>query len=215
MSQARRFWDRLLRTCVSHPTDVLDPPKEIAMRRIVLAFRAFFHVLFHREIAEAVARILEQQKLPMRKEPPAVKEEAPKQPARPKPPVPVRNDAVTLLATLQREARFVDFLQEPLAGYSDAQVGAAARDVHRDCAAVVQRLFALKPVVEQPEGAEIELPAGFDPGRYRLTGNVIGDPPFHGRVVHHGWEAGQCELPAWSGSGEAARVIAPVEVELK
>lgn len=183
------------------------------MRRIVIAFRAFFHALFHREIAEAIARILEQGKIPMRKEP-AV-EETPKPPAKPKPLPPARNDAVTLLATLQREARFVDFLQEPLAGYSDAQVGAAARDVHRDCAAVVQRLFDLKPVVEQPEGAEIELPAGFDPGRFRLTGNVAGDPPFRGRLVHHGWEAGKCELPAWSGSSEAARVIAPVEVELK
>ena len=48
------------------------------------------------------------------------------------------------------------------------------------------------------------MPAGFDPGRWRLTGNVTGEPPFHGRLVHPGWEATICELPTWSGSAAAA-----------
>ena len=60
----------------------------------------------------------------------------------------------------------------------------------------------------------MEVPAGFDAGRYRLTGNVVGDPPFHGRLAHHGWEAAAVQLPAWSGTALAARVVAPVEVEL-
>ena len=42
--------------------------------------------------------------------------------APPQPTAPVRNDAISLLATLQREARFVDIVKEPLADYSDAQV---------------------------------------------------------------------------------------------
>ena len=58
----------------------------------------------------------------------------------PKPPA--RSEAITLLAALQREARFVDFIQESLAGYTDAQIGAAARDVHRDCGTVLKRMFA-------------------------------------------------------------------------
>jgi hypothetical protein len=53
------------------------------------------------------------------------------------------------LAALQREARLVDFVQEPIAAYSDAQIGAAVRDVHRGCAEVIERLFSLKPVVLQ------------------------------------------------------------------
>jgi DNA topoisomerase VI subunit B len=178
------------------------------MRRIVLAFRAFFLALFSGEASAKIAAALEQRELP------APVEEKPKPVVRPKPAA-VRSEAVTLLATLQREARFVDFLQEPLAGYSDAQVGAVARDVHRDCGAVIQRLFGVKPVVNDPEGAEIELPAGFDSGRFRLVGNVAGEPPFRGRLVHHGWEASKCEVPAWTGSEEATRVVAPSEIELK
>jgi hypothetical protein len=33
--------------------------------------------------------------------------------------------------------------------------------------------------------------------------------------VHHGWQAMQYELPAWSGQEESARVIAPAEVEVQ
>jgi hypothetical protein len=136
-------------------------------------------------------------------------------PAAPKPsPKPVRSEAVTLLATLQREARFVDFIKEPLDGYSDAQIGAAARDVHRDCAKVLDRLFAIRALNDQEEGSSLEVPAGFDAGRYRLTGNVAGNPPFRGRLVHHGWEAAEVQLPEWSGTQQSARVIAPIEVEL-
>ena len=58
----------------------------------------------------------------------------------------MRSDAINLLAALQREARFVDFIKEPIAGYSDAQIGAAVRDVHRDCGALLERLFGLKPI---------------------------------------------------------------------
>lgn len=184
------------------------------MRRIVIAFRAFFLTLFHGDVAAQVDEALRRPTLPSPTEPPAKEKTAAKAPPV-KPAAPTRSEAISLLAALQREARFVDFLQEPLAGYSDAQVGAAARDVHRDCAAVVERLFALKPVVPEEEGSPLELPAGFDSGRYRLTGNVAGEPPFRGRVVHHGWEASRCETPAWAGSADAARVVAPCEVELK
>lgn len=177
------------------------------VRRIRLAFRAFFVALFYPETATQIEEALGRRELP-----------APQEVLRPVPvakPKAVRSEAITLLATLQREARFVDFLQEPLGDYSDAQVGAVARDVHRGCAAALERMFALKPLSNDCEGATIELPAGFDAGRYRLVGNVVGEPPFRGQLVHHGWEAARCELPAWSGSEEAVRVVAPSEIELK
>jgi hypothetical protein len=63
---------------------------------------------------------------------PQPKQDAKKPAAAPRP----RSEALTLLATLQREARFVDFIKESLEGYSDAQIGAVARDVHRDCGKV-------------------------------------------------------------------------------
>ncbi|MBN2475432.1 MAG: DUF2760 domain-containing protein [Pirellulales bacterium] len=178
------------------------------MRRIILAIRAFFGAL----CSAATAREIEQALCGGPAEPPQRQTE-PKRPSAPPPPA--RSEAVTLLSTLQREARFIDFIQESLEGYSDAQIGAAARDVHRDCAKVLLRLFAIRPIHADEEGAEVEVSPGFDAGRYRLTGNVVGEPPFRGPLVHHGWEAAKCELPAWSGSRQAARVIAPVEVELK
>jgi hypothetical protein len=103
---------------------------------------------------------------------------------------------------------------EPLAGYGDAQVGAVARDVHRDCGAVVKRLFDPQTTLAGEEGGTVEVSPGFDAGRYRLTGNVTGQPPYRGRLVHPGWEASKCELPTWTGTKESARIIAPAEVEL-
>lgn len=131
------------------------------------------------------------------------------------PPKPTRNDAITLLATLQREARFLDIVKEPLGDYSDAQVGAAARDVLRDCGAVLDRLFDLQPVVDQTEGDNLDLPKDYDAGRYRITGNVSGEPPYSGPLVHHGWEAKKCSLPQWTGSSDATRIVAPAELEVK
>ena len=177
--------------------------------RFSVAIRAFFRSLFNAEIAEQIDAILESGG-------PALAElPAPEPTAAEEPPKPSRSEALTLLATLQREARLVDFFKESLDGYSDAQIGAAVRDIHRDTAAVLQRLFAIEPVVEGEEGRQIEVPAGFDAGCYRLTGNVTGTPPFNGTVVHHGWRASKCELPAWSGGIKAAEIVAPAEVELK
>ncbi len=177
--------------------------------RIFLAFRAFFAVLFSRQTAERVAPAL------LGQTPEAPKLEAPKpEKAPPKPKKPSRSEAVTLLAALQREARFLDFIMEPLDGYTDAQVGAASRDVHRECGTVVERMFAVKPLLTDEEQSTVEVPAGFDSGKYHLTGNVTGEPPFKGQLMHPGWQATTCEVPQWAGSDEAARVIAPAEVEL-
>ncbi len=176
-----------------------------------VAIRAFFRSLFNAEIAQQIDAVLETGAAAVPELPPP----APQKPVVKEPPRPTRSEALTLLATLQREARLVDFFKESLDGYSDAQIGAAARDIHRDTAAVLERMFALEEVVEGEEGSQIEVPAGFDAGCYRLTGNVTGTPPFNGTLAHHGWKAGKCELPAWSGSDKSAYIVAPAEVELK
>jgi len=186
------------------------------MRRLWLSIRVFFSVLFHAEVAARVEEALRPgggaQAAAVAPGPKPDQRAEPKKATPPK--ATARSEALTLLATLQREARFADFIKEPLAGYSDAQIGAVARDVHRDCAAVVDRLFSLVPIVAQEEGSQADVPAGFDSGRFQLTGNIVGDPPFHGRLAHHGWEATKCEVPAWSGKDASARVVAPAEVEL-
>jgi len=178
---------------------------------IGVAFRAFFAALGGGDTAQRIDAALRggsaQEALPAPE-----KQEAKKE--KPKKAKPTRSDAITLLAALQREARLVDIVKEPLDGYTDSQVGAAARDVLRDTAAVLDRMFGLAPVVDEEDNAQVETPAGFDPARYKLTGNVGGTPPFKGTLVHHGWEATRCDLPQWSGSDAAASVIAPVELEL-
>jgi hypothetical protein len=186
------------------------------MHRIVLAFRAFFRVLTNRLVAEQIEDAL-------RKDGPKTLEWQPPEKRTEKQaekPAPVRktasrNDAVNLLAALQREARFVDFIKEPIAGYGDAQIGAAVRDIHRDCGALIERIFGLKPIESAAEGAEIQVSEGFDPARIRLVGNVTGAPPYHGKLCHHGWEAARCELPAWTGGDRAILVVSPAELELR
>ena len=182
-----------------------------------LAISVFFRVLFNGDTARRVQAALNgpaPTAKPAETKPAAVEPKpTPAQPAAK--PKPVRSEALTLLATLQREARLVDFLQEKLDGYEDAQIGAAVRDVHRDAAKTLERLFALKPLNSEAEGATLEVAAGFDPARFQLTGNVTGQPPFRGQMVHHGWEATRCDLPVWNGSEAAAKIVAPTEVELK
>ena len=146
-------------------------------------------------------------------EPKPVKgEKQPNKPAKPAPPV--RSDAINLLATLQREARFVDIVKEPLGDYTDEQVGAAARDVLRDCGTVLDRLFDLQPVIDEAEGANVDIPENADADQLRIAGNTANDPT-SGSLVHHGWKAKQCQLPKWSGAKGSALIVAPAEVEVK
>jgi Domain of unknown function (DUF2760) len=184
------------------------------MHRLAVAFRAFFRVLTNALVAEKVEQVLKGQALPAI-EHQSVEKVMPKPEPKPVKKTAVRSDALKLLEALQREARLVDFFQEPLTGYEDAQIGAVVRDLHRQCAAALERMFALKPIEEAPEGAAAEVPAGFDPARVHLSGNLNGPPPFRGKLCHHGWEATRCELPAWSGSDRSLLVIAPAEIEVK
>src|SRR5207245_4852765 len=99
-----------------------------------------------------------------------------------------------LLALLQREGRLLDFLLEDIQTYPDAQVGAAVRDIHRQCQAAVKEHLVLEPVLPRPELSEVEIPSGFDPAAARLTGNVTGQPPFKGTLQQHGWRVKEVQL---------------------
>lgn len=124
-----------------------------------------------------------------------------------------RDGALALLALLQREGRLVDFLQEPLDGFSDADIGAAARDVHRGCRKVIEQHLSLEPVMPGSEEARVAVPKGFDPAEVRLIGEARGEPPFRGTLRHHGWRVVDARLPALADGVDRA-VIAPAEVEL-
>ena len=125
-----------------------------------------------------------------------------------------RNEALSLLAVLQRDARLLDFLKESITAFSDAEVGAAARPVHKEAAAVIERIFGVVPLCAVPEGTSVEIPAGYDPSQYRLVGHVPEEAgPLHGVLVHPGWKAVRADVPAWNGRADAAIVVAPIEVE--
>ena len=119
--------------------------------------------------------------------------------------------ALRLLAMLQREGRLIDFCEEEIAAVPDAQLGAAARTVHDGCRKALRSAFELLPVRAEPEGAPLTVPAGFDPRAVRITGNLVGNPPFAGVLRHHGWRAAAVRMPSASGD---PRLIAPAEVEL-
>ncbi len=129
------------------------------------------------------------------------------------PPKPSPAAALQLLVLLQREGRLVDFLQEDLDAYSDAQIGAAVRSIHQGCRKALLEHLSLKPVIAEPEGQEVTVPEGFDPAAIRLTGHVVGSPPFKGILRHRGWRASRLELPERT-PGQDPAIIAPAEVEI-
>lgn len=121
--------------------------------------------------------------------------------------------ALQLLSLFQREARLIDFTQENLSGYSDADIGAAARVVHEGCSKVLREHFTIDAVRSEAEGSRITLPEGFDASAVRLTGNVVGKAPFTGTLSHRGWRASSVRLPKLAEAHDA-KVLAPAEVEL-
>jgi hypothetical protein len=68
--------------------------------------------------------------------------------------------------------------------------------VHEGCRKVLREHFTLSPVRSEAEGSRITLQAGFDAAAMRLTGNVVGQPPFTGTLSHRGWLVTQVRLPS-------------------
>jgi hypothetical protein len=124
-----------------------------------------------------------------------------------------RDGALALLALLQREGRFVDFVRDSVDGASDADIGAAAREVHRGCRKVLDQHLSIEPVMPGAEEAKVDVPKGFDPAEVRLIGEAKGEPPFRGTLRHHGWRVVDAKLPTLAEGVDRA-VIAPAEVEL-
>jgi len=177
--------------------------------RISIAIGAFFRALSDAEYAARLSRIDEAPQ-------PAA---APVAPAPAPAPTPITlrvatpDAALQLLSLFQREARLIDFTQENLSAYSDADIGAAARVVHEGCAKVLKEHFTIQPIRDEAEGSRIELPEGFDAAAVRLTGNVVGKAPFKGTLSHRGWRSAEVRLPKLAEAHDAS-ILAPAEVEL-
>jgi hypothetical protein len=118
-----------------------------------------------------------------------------------------------VLSVFQQDGRLIDFLQQDVAAFSDEEVGAAARVVHSGCRKALQRLVTPSRILNDEEGATVSVPQGFDANRFRLTGNVTGQPPYKGTLKHHGWAATDLKFPTLAENLDY-RVLAPAEVEL-
>jgi hypothetical protein len=161
-----------------------------------MAFAAFFCLLFKGRLPTALL--------------PATAAEVPAQPAA----ADTSDRAVQMLSLLQREGRFIDFALEDLATYSDAQIGAAARDVHAGCRRVLESYVTLEAILPGREGEAVTLGQNgqIDPAAFHLVGNVAGQPPFRGTLLHPGWRASRVQLPSLATTGRT--IVAPAEIEL-
>ncbi|MDE1006494.1 MAG: DUF2760 domain-containing protein [Paraburkholderia fungorum] len=178
--------------------------------RISLAVSTFFSILGDGEFAAGVLRLRNgggsaaasaaPAPAPAPQPAPTLKEASP-------------DAALQLLGLLQRDARFIDFVEEDIKSYSDADIGAAARLVHDGCRATLREHFTIRPVRDEAEGSRVTLAEGFDATSVRLTGNVVGKAPFNGSISHRGWRVDEVRLPKLTESHNA-KVIAPAEVEL-
>ncbi|MCK9622855.1 MAG: DUF2760 domain-containing protein [Methylobacter sp.] len=121
--------------------------------------------------------------------------------------------ALQLLGLLQKEARFIDFIKEDIAAFSDSDIGVAARVVHEGCNKAINEHFTLAAVRNEQEGSKIILPESFDAATVRLTGNIVGNAPFTGTLVHKGWQVTDIKLPKLT-LGHNTAIVAPAEVEL-
>ena len=167
--------------------------------RLGLAFR----VLFDGELA---ARLVD----------PEEAERALPAPAVVAPPLAVSKEpsvdgALQLLSLLQREGRFVDFVQQDVAAFPDADIGAAARVVHEGCRRALHAHARVVSVRSEAEGSPVTLAqASAD---VKLVGNVAGSAPFRGVLRHRGWRVQALSLPKLVGAQDP-EVVAPAELEL-
>jgi hypothetical protein len=176
------------------------------LNRIILAFRAFFALLFGGKLPEDLVAELG-----------FIRKPAPVPKAPPTPAAPVvksADGALQLLGMLQREARVLDFFMEDIAAYSDEQIGGAARDVHERTREVLIRHFAPAPVIDAVEGSVANAPEG-SPALVKYLGNVpaSGKPPA-GILRHKGWRATAASLPQLNSRADLA-VLAPAEIEVE
>jgi hypothetical protein len=165
----------------------MDGRREPTLNRLFLSIRAWWRTLTDREFAQRVDGLFSS--------------------------VPSGPD-LRVLAVLQRDGRLVDFLMEDIDPYTDTQIGAAVRDIHSGCRKALREYLSLEPVMPGQEESAVTVPPGFDPAAVRLTGQVTGNPPFSGRLKHHGWRVKSVQLPALPGSRGDQSIVAPAEVEI-
>lgn len=187
---------------------VSEPAPLSFFARLVFAWVAYFRVLFDGAFAARV-KALEGSATAALPEPALPQP----QPEPVKPAEPTVDAALALLALFQREGRLVDFLEQEIATFGDADVGAAARLVHEGCRKALRTHAKVEPMRPEEEGARVTLAAGYDARTVKLVGAAPGAPPLAGTLKHHGWRVRELHLPT-AAPGHDPTIVAPAEVEL-
>ncbi len=180
------------------------------MNRILLAFQAFFNLLFSGELSADTLTALN---LTPRTgaSPKAAAPAAANAPATPT--VRTADGALQLLGILQRDSRLIDFLQEDIASYEDDQIGAAVRELHDQCRDAIARYVTLAPVIDGVEGTYAKAPAQ-DANLVKFVGNVPANTPPGGTLRHKGWRATKVDLPNLPAKQDPT-IIAAAEIEIE
>ena len=183
--------------------------------RVFLAWSAYFRILFDGAYAERVARAQLPAAPEAKTDADADAERAAHVPTKPAPaapaPAPKGREALQLLALLQRSGRLVDFLEQDITTFSDADVGVAARVIHEGCKKALRSHVTVAPIRTEEEGARITIDA-VSP-EISLVGNVSGSAPYRGKLEHRGWRASRIDLPEMNEAHDAF-ILAPAEVSL-
>lgn len=177
--------------------------------RLWLSWACFFRVLFDGQFAARVAALRDRagsEALPEPSAPAAVPA-----PAGVAPSASPETGALQLLSLLQREGRFVDFVEQEVTAFSDADVGAAARVVHEGCRRALHAHARIASVRTEAEGAALTLER--PSSDVKLVGNVAGAAPYRGVLRHRGWRVDALKLPTLIGEHDP-KLVAPAELEL-
>ncbi len=177
------------------------------MERVLLAFRAFFGILFQGRLPDEAAAALGLSRRGAAAKPAAAAPSA-------KPGAQPSDGALQILGILQRDARLVDFLMEDITGYSDEQVGAAVRNLHEQCRQSLERYVKLEPLIDGVEGTFTRAGAT-DPAAVKFLGKVPAKGRPEGGVLRHrGWRASRADFPALNPQQDVA-ILAPAEIEIE
>lgn len=173
--------------------------------RFGFAFVAFFRVLF--DGAFAARALAVKDAMPALPEPKASPARDPAFPAKAE----RARGALMLLQMLQREGRLVDFAEQDIESFADAEIGVVARLVHDGCRKVLRAHVGPTAIRTEPEGERVsDVLTGSD---VKLVGAVSGAGPFSGTLRHKGWRAEAIDLPEPTNAYDA-HVLAPAEIEL-
>lgn len=182
-----------------------------------LALGAFLKCLFNREFAQEV-KALALERRSHSKGPKASSPELKTPELKTPQPTEQKSDelypwgAAHVLAELQKEGRFMDFIEEDLSEYEDDEIGSSVRSIHEGCKRALEKICERDKIIDQEEESSVRIDRDYDAHAIKLTGRVSEMFPLKGQLIHPGWRVKDIRLPIRS---EGLRpVLAPAEVEI-